>query len=198
MSVGAGGVMRRGFVVFLAGYGVFCMARPQSEWLMSSVDLAIHETGHLVFAPFGEFVSFMGGTLFQLIVPLAFIVSFLRRGDRFAAAVVLWWVAQNLWNISVYVADARSQVLPLVGGGVHDWAYMLGRLGLLARDQSIAKTVHLAGVLVFGASIVLAWRFAGGSPQPRRAGAVLAEYDLDRLDGLRRPDEPRSPRARGR
>jgi len=39
--------------------------------------------------------------------------------------VALWWVAQNLWNISVYVKDARAEELPLVGGGEHDWNYLL-------------------------------------------------------------------------
>ena len=157
-----GASVKRGFVVFLGVYGVVCMTRPESAWLLNSVDLAIHETGHVVFTPFGEFLHFLGGTLFQLIVPLAFVASFLRRGDRFAAAVVLWWVAQNLWNIAVYAADARSQLLPLVGGGVHDWAYLLGRMDLLAHDQLVARAIHLIGILVFGASVVMAWRSASG------------------------------------
>lgn len=49
-----------------------------------------------------------GGTLFQLIVPLAFVVYFWRRGDRHAASVPLWWVGQNCWNIARYVADAHA------------------------------------------------------------------------------------------
>ncbi|HVE79375.1 MAG TPA: hypothetical protein VNA89_10960, partial [Gemmatimonadaceae bacterium] len=128
---------RLAFVAFLGIYGVRCLVRPDEYRLLDNVDVAIHETGHLVFAPFGEFITALGGTLFQLIVPLAFVVAFLRRGDRFAASVVLWWVAQNLWNISVYVRDARAQVLPLVGGGEHDWAYLLAELDLLPRDQEV-------------------------------------------------------------
>ena len=30
--------------------------------LLDGVNLAIHETGHLVFGPFGEFIGFAGGT----------------------------------------------------------------------------------------------------------------------------------------
>ena len=104
---------------------------------MDSVDLPIHETGHSCSRPFGEFVQFLGGTLFQLIMPSVFVGYFLRRKDRHAASVALWWVAQNFWNISVYIRDARAQELPLVGGGEHDWAYLLGRLGWLTRDQVI-------------------------------------------------------------
>ena len=141
--------------VALAVYGIPCLMRPGEGRLLDSVDLAIHETGHLVFAPFGELVGALGGTLFQLIVPAVFVGYFVRRGDRHAATVPLWWVAQNCWNISVYVRDARAEELPLVGGGEHDWAYLLGRMGWLAHDQGIGKAVHAAGSLIYLLAIVL-------------------------------------------
>jgi len=43
----------------------------------------------------------------QLLVPAIFVAYFWRHDDRHAAMVALWWVAQNLWNVSVYVQDAR-------------------------------------------------------------------------------------------
>lgn len=147
--------MRFALVAFLGVYGLVCMARPEAAWLLNSVDLAIHETGHLVFAPLGEFPGFLGGTLMQLLLPGAFVVYFWRRGDRFAAAIVLWWIAQNLWNISVYAADARTRALPLVGGGEHDWTYLLLRVDLLEHDALVAKGFHFAGILTYGAAIVL-------------------------------------------
>jgi hypothetical protein len=133
----------------LALYGFRLLLHPDAGSLMDSVDLPIHETGHLVFAPFGEFLQFLGGTLFQLIMPAAFVVYFARRRDLHAASVALWWVAQNFWNISVYVADARTENLPLVGGGEHDWAYLLGRLGWLKFDHVIARDAWFLGVLAY-------------------------------------------------
>ena len=141
---------RQALVLGLSGYGALCLRNAERFRLLDSVDLAIHETGHLVFAPFGEFLGFAGGTLFQLLFPLFFVFYFRRRADAFASSVVLAWVAQNLWNVSVYVADARARRLPLVGGGEHDWAYLLGRLGLLEQDHAIADALHFAGVLLFG------------------------------------------------
>jgi hypothetical protein len=141
--------------IVLALYGIPSLMRPEEGRLLDSVDLAIHETGHLVFGPFGEFVGFLGGTLFQLIVPAVFVGYFWRRGDRHSASVPLWWVAQNCWNISVYARDARAQELPLVGGGEHDWAYLLGRMGWLAHDQGIGKMIHAAGSLIYLLAIVL-------------------------------------------
>ena len=98
-----------------------------------------------MFGPFGEFIGFLGGDLDAA-------PSFRRHsarisfiaGDRHAATVTLWWIAQNLWNISVYISDARAQELPLVGGGEHDWTYLLDALNLLEKDLSIGRAVHLA------------------------------------------------------
>jgi len=153
---------RLALTIVLALYGIPSLLRPEDGRLLDSVDLAIHETGHLVFGPFGEVIGFLGGTLFQLIVPAAFVWYFWRRGDRHSATVPFWWIAQNLWNISVYVRDARAQELPLVGGGEHDWAFLLGHFGLLEHDRGIARAVHALGMLTYllaiAAGLLLAMR----------------------------------------
>jgi hypothetical protein len=144
---------RIALTLLLAVYGLRLLLHPAGGSLMDGVDLPIHETGHLVFAPFGEFMQFLGGTLFQLIMPTAFVVYFARRRDRHAASIALWWVAQNFWNISVYARDARAQDLPLVGGGEHDWAYLLGRLGWLRHDETIGHDLWFIGVLLYVVAI---------------------------------------------
>ena len=140
----------------LGALGWYLGAHP-GTWAfgLDDVNLAIHEAGHLVFAPFGEWPGVAGGTLFQLLVPLVFAGYFLAKGDRFAATVPLWWAGQNLFNIARYVSDARAQELPLVGGGEHDWAWMLGELDVLHRDVVIGRAVHGAGIVVTMAAVVL-------------------------------------------
>ena len=150
----------------LALYGIPLMRHPEAGSFLDGIDLAIHETGHVVFAPFGEVIQFAGGTLFQLIVPAVFLVYFARRGDRHAATVSLWWIAQNLWNISVYVRDARTQELPLVGGGEHDWAFLLGHFGVLAHDQGIGRTFHAVGTLLWLVAVAGGLLFALTAPAP--------------------------------
>ncbi len=103
--------------MILALYGWHCLRTPGTYRWLDSLDLAIHETGHLVFVFGGEFLTLLGGTLFQLLVPAAFAVALWRQGDRHGATVPLWWEGQNCWNISVYIKDATAQELPLVGGG---------------------------------------------------------------------------------
>jgi hypothetical protein len=122
--------------------------------LLHGVSLAMHETGHLVFAPFGEPLVVLGGSLLQLLLPAAFAAHFARRRAGYAAAVCLWWVAQNGWDVALYVADARAEALPLVGGGEHDWAFLLMRWGLLEADVRIARI--LSGVSAALAILALA------------------------------------------
>jgi hypothetical protein len=145
---------RRILTVALFLWGAYDLAHPGRGTLLDGVDLAIHETGHLVFNPFGEFIGFAGGTLFQLIMPLLFVGYFWRRGDRHAASVALWWVAQNCGNIATYVADARAQELPLVGGGEHDWFYLLSATGQLEHDHGIARSIRATGSVLLVASTV--------------------------------------------
>jgi hypothetical protein len=166
---------RLALTVALGLYGVPSLMRPEAGRLLDSVDLAIHETGHLVFGPFGEVIGFAGGTLFQLIVPATFVFYFLRRGDRHAATVPLWWLAQNCWNISVYVRDARTQELPLVGGGEHDWAFLLGRFGWLAHDRGIAQSVHALGTLIYLFAIAFGLITAMRTATTMSDGVVSAE-----------------------
>jgi hypothetical protein len=156
----------------LAVYGWRCLRSPETYRWLDSLDLAIHESGHLVFAFGGEVLTILGGTLLQLIVPSAFAVALWRRGDRHGATVPLWWLAQNCWNISVYIRDARAQELPLVGGGEHDWAMLLGQAGWLEHDQAIGRAVWLVGFLCYVASVTLGWRFL--APGPPSAGSGVS------------------------
>lgn len=174
---------RLALTVVLAVYGWRCLQTPGTYRWLDSLDLAIHETGHLVFAFGGETLAILGGTLLQLIVPAAFAVALWRSGDRHGATVPLWWLGQNCWNISVYIGDARAQELPLVGGGEHDWAILLDRFGWLEHDGTIGGMVYLVGVILYGVAVVGGWTLlrsretaggrdgaTGSRPPPASAG----------------------------
>jgi hypothetical protein len=132
-------------------YGWIRFANAEYWDLLDDVNLAIHEAGHLVFNPLGDHPGVLGGSLFQVIVPAAFVAYFLVRQDRFAASVVMAWVGASLGNVARYIADARAQELPLLGGEnvIHDWWYLLTEWDLLAHDLMIARWVRLAGALAF-------------------------------------------------
>jgi hypothetical protein len=54
------------------------------------IDLPFHEAGHIVFSPLGEFMTVLGGSLFQIIVPLICAGAFVRQRDWFSAAACTW------------------------------------------------------------------------------------------------------------
>ncbi len=164
--------LRRLFTAVLCLWGLYDLAHPGRGTLLDGVDLAIHETGHLVFGPFGEFIGFAGGTLFQLIMPLMFVVYFWRRSDGHAASVALWWVGQNCGHVATYIADARAQELPLVGGGEHDWFYLLSATGQLPHDLGIARAVRATGVLLIVGATIWGLVAAGRVPVDEEAVAT--------------------------
>lgn len=101
--------------------------------VLDTADLIIHEAGHLFFMIFGKFIYALGGTLMQIILPCIIGFYFLRSGYKTGVQTALFWLGQNLINISVYAADAGVLKLRLLGGSKvsHDWLYLLKATGLL-------------------------------------------------------------------
>jgi hypothetical protein len=163
---------RIGLTVILAAYGAQILRTPGIYRWLDSLDLAIHEAGHLVFAVGGEFLGLFGGTLAQLLIPVAFLAALWRQGDRHGATVPLWWLGQNCTNIAIYIKDARVQELPLVGGGEHDWFLLLDQFGMLESELAIGRAVTAAGAVCFGTPVILGWRLLGAKEQ--RSPAELA------------------------
>jgi hypothetical protein len=137
-------------------YGVACAVNPKTYRFLDRVDLVFHEAGHLIFGFFGEFIGMLGGSLMQVLIPSVVTGYFVLNNQRWSGMVTLFWVGQSLFNISVYVKDARAQTLPLLGGeGVfHDWNWLLSTHHLLRWDQAIGALIYLAGLLAVVASVV--------------------------------------------
>ena len=143
-------------LVLIAIYAIARIRNPEYWDPLDDLNLAVHEAGHLVFSAFGETMTILGGSLFQVIVPAAFVGYFAKTRQRYAAAATTAWVGVNLLNVSRYIGDARAQELPLLGGedSIHDWWYLLINWDLLPRDTVIARWVHLLGVVAFLVAII--------------------------------------------
>lgn len=112
-----------------------------------NLHLPIHEAGHLLFTPFGEFMHFLGGSLFQVIFPVFFTVSFVIRKELFSAILVLIWSGDSLIDVSFYVGDAYAQQMPLIGGE-HDWAYLLGVIDKVHHAEALGNFTWWCGALL--------------------------------------------------
>jgi len=167
-------VGRIALVIAIALYLSRYFLQERAWTLLDDGILAIHEAGHVLFQPFGEFLMMLGGSLLQLLVPAAFVAYFLRRTDRYAAAVVLFWLAASLFNLSAYVADARAGELPLLSGNRadHDWTWLLIRLGALEHDLLLGRAVRFLATLCYLTALIGGLHYAGSlraAAQPRPA-----------------------------
>lgn len=118
-------------------------------WIfLDNVNLIIHEAGHFVFSGFGELFQYLGGTILQLLIPFLFAVYFLIKRNLFAFSFILFWIGDNFVNIAFYIKDAQARQLHLVGGGDHDWFYILSRLGVLEQSVGIGRIVNTLGILI--------------------------------------------------
>jgi hypothetical protein len=144
-------------------------------------NLVFHEAGHILFLPLGRFMTVLGGSLTQVLVPLVCAGAFLwQTRDAFGAAAAVWWAGENLIDVAPYIDDARDLTLVLLGGKTgaevegHDWEYLLNAMGMAHRDHAIAASVQalgtltMIGALVWGAIVVLnqAGDLRGGRTRP--------------------------------
>jgi hypothetical protein len=146
---------------------------------MHLIVLPIHEAGHLLFIPFGRFMSVLGGSLLQVLLPLVLMASFVfgfggSRRDNFAASLMLWWAAVSIIDVAPYIWDAFDPKMMLLGGKTgaesdgHDWQKILGDLGLIKKAHLIAGIAHNLGLVMM--LVAYAW------------GAVLLYLQFHRRD----------------
>ena len=165
-----------GRAALIGGLFVFYLQWLREENYFSFLDyinLAFHEAGHVFLGFFGRFIMTLGGTLFQLLIPAAGLVHFLRQGANLGWQLCLFWTGQSLLNVSIYAADAIKQELPLVGGGTHDWTYLLTEVGLIAHPEAVGRAIFLIGSAIIFYSFYLIGRDA-----VRREPVVLGDMKL--------------------
>jgi len=155
---------------------------PRYQSLIHPLNFGIHEMGHFLFMPLGQFIGIAGGTLLQLLAPLAAMVMFLKQRDYFAFAFAWGWLGTNLFDVATYAGDARALQLPLAAPWAvtfHDWNFMLTRLGLLPHDQTVAAAFRLAATVSFAVALVaggwLVWQMFTLPAPPDKLGESSLE-----------------------
>ena len=130
---------------------------------MHNVNLVFHEAGHVLFRPFGWFMTILGGSLFQLLMPLIVMLTFIIvNQDNFAASISLWWLGQSMLDLAPYIDDALEQKMVLLGGhtgadapGNHDWNNILIEFNRLEKCHDYAGIAEFTGTLLIFTA--LAW-----------------------------------------
>ena len=157
---------------FLSFLTVYALTHPW-VYVLDEANLIFHEAGHTLM-PFGEVVNLLGGSLFQLLVPLAVVVSFVRRREFFSALVALWWMGESMLGVARYVADARAQELTLLGGD-HDFAVLFAHWPwLFPYDTMIGGVIRGVGIAVMVSTLafLLVFIVAAQQKTPSREARV--------------------------
>jgi len=154
--------------------GIRHLADPLYNSWFGGITLGIHELGHLIFGPFGQWPGVAGGSFAQVAAPIAAAGILYRQRDYFGITVAGGWLAFSLRSLATYIGDARAQDLPLLGltpDPIHDWNWMLGRPGLLNWDKGLALFTRVVALFVWLSSIVLGgglvWTMAAGKSEVR-------------------------------
>jgi hypothetical protein len=160
------------FAGLLSVYFLWIVYDPMQGSFLDNVDLPIHETGHLLFSPLGEFLGVAGGSLFQVIFPAVFAAYFWWNEKYYSAAIVLFWVGQSIINVYVYAADAVVMQLVLTSGmtgsegSFHDWNYLLTATGLLGSTKTVAGIIRFTSSLVIlSAGVISAYYALNPTPE---------------------------------
>jgi hypothetical protein len=125
-------------------------------------NLVFHEAGHVLFRPFGWFMTILGGSLGQLLMPGVLTGLFVfKYGNPFAAAACTWWLGQSSMDLAPYIDDAMDQKMVLLGGrtgadspGYHDWNNILGELNVLEKHRHYADIADTGGKLLIVLALV--------------------------------------------
>lgn len=137
------------------------------------IDLVIHEAGHAFALILPRFFYILGGSALQVLLPAVCALTFLHQRQIASFAVTLFWTGESITDVAIYMADAKRQALPLLGGDgtVHDWNYLLGQLHLLGWAPSLARLTFGVGIVLITAALAIvanethrAWERARRSP----------------------------------
>ena len=127
-------------------------------WVIDTINLFIHEAGHLFFRLFGQTMYILGGSIVQFLIPLVLAIVTWREKPH-QVGLPLFWFGESLVNVSVYIADAPYKNLKLIKEGlIHDWHWLLS--DNLEIAEPTAFVVRGLGLVVCVAAIAAMGSYA--------------------------------------
>lgn len=162
-------VSRIAFISWLSFYVllfVYLAAHFSELTWLDNVHLPIHEGGHLLFGWFGQTLGLWGGTLLQLLVPAALVITFAVREELLGTTFCAIGFFHSLTGVSTYMGDALRRQLPLVTVGApgdeaeHDWVHIFSDLGVLRHAIQIGNVTRvIAWIGLVGTIGWFCWRY---------------------------------------
>jgi len=133
---------------------------PVLLWLTHLFILYIHEAGHFFFRIFGQTMYVMGGSLFQVIVPIVWFFVAKREGSPLSN-VALFFTGISTMDVSIYMKDAEMRMLPLIGGlskAHHDWGTLFVHWHAIDFAYPMGEFIFWVGCILSVAGLVFGVR----------------------------------------
>lgn len=121
----------------------------------NGIFLFIHEGGHMLFFFFGRMLHILGGSFWQIVFPLlSFLIAVRQRSQ--VAPFALFWVGENMMDVSLYMRDAPLRRLPLLGGhkSGHDWHNLFQMWGMMDSAETVADGMYYLGATICVGAII--------------------------------------------
>ncbi|HET6567570.1 MAG TPA: hypothetical protein VFG50_06365 [Rhodothermales bacterium] len=129
---------------------VYYLLNPASFTILDKASFYMYEMGHYGFAIFGGSTQYAGGSIGQLVIPLLLVFFFLVYEYAFGLQVFLFWLGQNLVNLSTYLSHTSAPHPHPVG--VQDWQMLVATLGVSDYSLYIGALLFAVGCMCFLAS----------------------------------------------
>ncbi|MDR0292448.1 MAG: hypothetical protein LBI01_06845 [Elusimicrobium sp.] len=124
-------------------------------FLIQFLNIGIHEAGHPVFGFLffhNEFMTYIGGGMTEILVPLLAFLFFIRRGKGCQAYACFAWLGFSFYSVGHYALSASLPEITLLNAGpdsVSDWEYLHEVFGTLKYDVAIGHVMYAAGAMIF-------------------------------------------------
>jgi hypothetical protein len=111
----------------------------------------IHEAAHIVLMFLPSIFVASAGSLSEIGFTSLLVFAAVRAKAWFAGIFASLWLMLAFTSAGNYMADARTQAMPLIGPGAdpkHDWFFVFSELGVLDADVTIGTTVRIIGAII--------------------------------------------------
>lgn len=142
------------FFVYLYVYIVQFNVETSSNLIINGlyfVQFGVHEASHIVVAFLPAILVAAAGSFGEIAFTCLIIFAAWKSRSYFAMIFGALWLTLALNSVGRYMADARAQIIPLIGPGEtvqHDWNFVFSQLGWLHLDTAIGGAVRGLGDLI--------------------------------------------------
>jgi hypothetical protein len=116
---------------------------------MYFIEFGVHEVSHLLVGFLPSILVAAAGSIGEITFTVLILVAAFRARSYFAAIFGALWVMLAMTSVGRYMADARTQLIPLMGPSdqpIHDWFFVFNQLGWLQYDTLIGSVVRGIGI----------------------------------------------------